>query len=88
MANISASGIAVHMDKRYDLYSKVDVFLYFEMEERVIPFEGSVVDIRTDPRKKMERIAINFEFPDGKDQNCLQQEIQKQEVKECMKIVF
>ncbi len=87
-SNVSASGLAVHMDKRYDLYSKLDVFLYFEAQEKVLHFEGSVVDIRTDERKQMERIAINFEFPDGRDQDFLQHEIQKQEIKECMKIVF
>ena len=87
-SNVSASGLAVHMDKRYDLYSRVDVFLYFEAQDRVLPFEGSVVDIRTDERKQMERIAINFEFPSGRDQNFLQHEIQKQEIKECMKIIL
>lgn len=87
-ANTSASGLAVHMDKRYDLYSRVDIFLYFEEHDQVLPFEGTVVDIRTDERKQMERIAINFEFPDGKNQDFLQQEIQKQEVKECMKIAL
>lgn len=87
-ANTSASGLAVYMAKRYDLYSKVDVFLYFEEQDRVLPFEGTVVNIRTDEQKQMERIAINFEFPDGKDQDCLQQEIQKREVKECMKIIL
>ncbi len=87
-ANTSASGLAVLMDKRYDLYSRVDVFLYFEEQDRILPFEGTVVDIRTDERKQMERIAINFEFPDGKDQDFLQLEIQKQEIKECMKIIL
>ena len=86
--NASASGLAVHMDKLYELYSRVDVFLYFEEQDRVLPFEGTVVDIRTDESKQMERIAINFEFPNGRDQDFLQQEIQKQEIKECMNIIF
>ncbi len=47
-----------------------------------------MVDIREMEAEKLERIAINFEFPNGNDQNFLQQEIQKQEVKECMKYSF
>jgi len=87
-ANISASGIATLLPKRIDLYSKVDVYLYFEQGNKVIHFEGSVVDLRDDNEKHKERIAINFEFPNGNDQNFIQQEIQKQEVKECMKFAL
>lgn len=86
--NISASGVAVMMPKMLKLYSKVDVHLYFENDNKAIHFEGSVVDIRKDEEKKAQRIAINFEFPNGNDQNFIQQEIQKQEVKECMKFAF
>lgn len=86
--NISASGIAIQTPKRLPLYSHVNVYLYFESSAKTIEFEGSVVDIREMEAEKLERIAINFEFPNGNDQNFLQQEIQKQEVKECMKYSF
>ena len=87
-ANVSASGIAVLLPKRFEMYARVDVYLYFEEDDKVIKFDGSVVDLRADNDKHRERIAINFEFPDGSDQNYLQQEIQKQEVKECMKFAL
>lgn len=86
MANVSASGIAIHLGKRFPQYEHVDVLLYFPEDEKVIQFDGSVVDIRTDERSHTERVAINFEFPDGKDQEYLQLQIQKQEVKDCMNI--
>ncbi len=87
-ASVSASGLAVYMDKHYELYSRLDVLLYFEEHDRVLTFEGTVVDIQTDEARQTERIAINFEFPNGRDQDFLQQEIQKQEVKECMSVIF
>ena len=86
-ANISASGIAVFLPKLFTLYSKVDVHLYFEADDKLIFFEGNVVDLR-EHQGQLQRIAINFEFPNGNDQNYIQQEIQKQEVKECMKFAF
>lgn len=88
IVNISASGIAVMLKKRFDLYSRVDVYLYFPEQNKVLEFDGNIVDIRTDDDLYEERIAINFEFPDGQDQDFLQLEIQKQEVKECMQIAL
>lgn len=86
--NISASGIALLMKKMFNDYSKVDVFLYFEDSNKTVKFDGTVVDTREDLESHTKRIAINFEFPNGNDQNFIQQEIQKQEVKECMKYTF
>lgn len=83
-ANVSASGIAVNMGKRFEQYERVDVLLYFEEDDRVIQFDGRVVDIRSDSSSYTERVAINFEFPDGGEQDYLQLQIQKQEIKECM----
>lgn len=82
--NLSASGIAVQMGKRFQQYERVDVLLYFQEDDRIIQFDGSVVDIRSDDTSYSERVAINFDFPDGGDQDFLQLQIQKQEVKECM----
>lgn len=86
--NLSASGIAVVLKKSLRMYSKVNVYLYFEAQDRTLFFEGTVVDLRTIDNDLYERIAINFEFPSGSDQSFLQQEIQKQEVKECMPFSF
>jgi FKBP-type peptidyl-prolyl cis-trans isomerase 2 len=87
-ANVSASGIAVQISKSFTMYSRVDVNLYFEQANKVLSFNGSVVDTRTDTENEVERVAINYEFPDGNHQNFIQQEIQKQEVKECMDLAL
>ncbi len=88
MVNISASGMAVNLGKRFPLYSNVDVYLYFPVDDKTLHFDGSIVDVRTDEKNYKERVAINFEFPDGELQNYLQTQIQKQEVKECMDIAL
>jgi len=88
VGNISASGLAVLMPKLFSTYSRVNVFLYFENSDKILKFEGIVVDLRKIEDDYLERIAVNFEFPNGNDQNFIQQEIQKQEVKECMKFTF
>ena len=59
-ANVSASGIAVYLPKRFDVYSKVDVYLYFEEDNKILNFDGSVVDLRDDNERQKQRIAINF----------------------------
>lgn len=83
--NISAGGIAVFMNKGFELYSRVDVYLYFEDNNKLLFFDGTVVGYRT-VEGYQERIAINFEFPNGHNQMYLQQEIQKCEIEECMNI--
>lgn len=85
-ANLSASGIAVNMGKRFAQYEQVDVLLYFKEDNKIIQFDGRVVDIRSEQSTYTERVAINFEFPNGDAQDYLQLQIQKQEIKECMNI--
>ncbi len=87
VSNVSAGGVAVFMSKGFRLYTKVDAFLYFEAENKLLSFNGTIVGFRT-VQEFQERIAINFEFPSGHDQSFLQQEIQKHEVEECMDIVL
>ncbi|VAW47305.1 hypothetical protein MNBD_GAMMA04-539 [hydrothermal vent metagenome] len=82
-ANISAGGIAVVMSKGFALYSRVDAYLYFEAENKLLSFDGTIVGFRS-AEDYQERIAINFEFPNGHHQKFLQQEIQKHEIEECM----
>jgi len=86
--NISAGGLATFMNTSFSLYAKVDVYLYFEPQDQILFFEGTVVNTSSDKTNTQERIAINFEFPDGYFQSFLQQEIQKHEVKECMNITL
>lgn len=86
--NVSASGISQMLTKRFHTKDKVDVYLYFEQFKRVIHFEASVVDIRSIEGLNKERVALNFDFPNGQDQDFLQSEIEKYEIKECMDLVL
>lgn len=86
MANVSASGLGIMMEKRFKFKDKVDVYFYFADNNVVLHFEATVVDIRTMENTYKERIALNFEFPDGKNQSYLQSEIEKFEIKECMEL--
>ncbi len=87
-ANVSASGLAVLLNKRFQPFEKVDVFFYFPSHDKTLQFSGNIVDIRTIDDAYKERVAINFEFPDGKSQNFLQNEIQRFEIEECMHFNF
>lgn len=85
-ANVSASGLALILSKRFKPFEKVDVFIFIPIRNVVCIFSGSVVDIRTLDNQYKERVAFNFEFPDSKNQNLLQNEIQRFEIEECMGI--
>ena len=84
VVNVSASGLAVHMRKGFRLHERVDIHIYFAQEKRHLRFKGVVVNVQSDPQTQMERVAMNFEFPDGKSQNFLQTQIQKFEIDECL----
>ncbi len=84
--NISASGLALIMSKRFKPFEKVDVFILIPIRNVVSYFSGTVVDIRTLESQHKERVAINFEFPDSKNQSLLQNEIQRYEIEESMSI--
>lgn len=86
--NVSASGMAASLDKRFKQYDKLDVFFYFPEPDHKLHFEASVVDIRTIDATYKERIAVNFDFPDGDFQDQLQSEIQKFEIRECMSLTL
>lgn len=86
MINVSASGIAVSTRKTFKLHGRMDVLFYFPESKKVLKFDGVVVNIQTDAEQQLERVALNFEFPDGKDQAFLQTEIQKFEIDECFNI--
>jgi len=86
--NISASGVAVALQQSYKVFEKVEVFLYFEAYQTRLRFDGSVVNTRSLPENGVERVAINFELPDGDDQDTLQNVIQEFEIDECMDLVL
>lgn len=83
VANVSASGLALMLRKGLKLHEHLDVLIYFPHDRRILQFEGVVVNIQSDEAKSVERVAMNFEFPDGKDQLYLLTEIQKHEIEEC-----
>ncbi|NCN43334.1 MAG: PilZ domain-containing protein [Piscirickettsiaceae bacterium CG_4_9_14_3_um_filter_43_564] len=84
--NVSASGLSMVMAKRFKPFEKVDIFIFIPIRKAVCNFNGSIVDIRTIENQHKERIAINFEFPDSKNQNLLQNEIQRFEIEETLEI--
>ncbi|AHF02183.1 hypothetical protein THIAE_01840 [Thiomicrospira aerophila AL3] len=81
--NISASGMALMIKKAFKLHEKLDVLIYFEDNNKVLTFEGIVVNIQKQPDQSFERVAINFEHAHGTDQTYLLAQIQKYELQQC-----
>jgi len=82
--NVSIGGIALKSPKSFELFSRVSVHLYFENQDIVLNFDGSVVKV--DKERDSERIAINFELPESSLQDELQQLIYQHEVEETLAI--
>lgn len=82
--NISASGIALHLPKRYQMHQRLITRLYFEKYDQVLEFDSIVVNTQTDNHRGCERVALNFDFPDGKFQNFLLAQLQKYEIQQCL----
>ncbi len=80
--NISSGGLSTIFEKNFKLHEKVDIYLYFNEEDKALHFEASVVDIRI--IDQTERMSFNFEFPDSHYQNFLQFKIEQFEIQECM----
>ena len=87
-ANISASGIALLFSKRFKKRDKVDVFIYFTENKKIIKFDGSIVNLRSLEMEYKERVAINFDFPDGSSQDFLMHKIQEYELNLCEDLKF
>ena len=86
--NISASGIALMFAKRFKQREKVDVFLYFIENKKIIKFDGTVVNLQSIDSENKERVAINFDFPDGSSQDFLMHKIQEYELILCEDLTF
>ncbi|MBD3821568.1 MAG: PilZ domain-containing protein [Thiotrichales bacterium] len=86
--NVSACGLAMLFTKRFKEFERVDIFFFFPEEKRVLQFDGTVVDIRSINDQFKERIAVNFDFPNGRDQDFLQHKIQEFELDECLNYEF
>lgn len=88
IVNISEGGIALLLNKRFEVRETVDVLMYAGLVDEIITMKGYVVNvspIKGNPLK--ERVSINFDFPDGKMQAALRKVIQKHEVKGLMKVL-
>ena len=83
VSNVSASGLAVNLKKGLKLNERVDVLIHFKDDQRTLIFDGIVVNIQSQPNTFYERVAMNFEFPNGRDQTYLLAQIQKYELQEC-----
>lgn len=84
VVNVSASGLAVNLRKGLKLNERLDVLIYFKDDDKLLFFEGIVVNIQSNEESYFERVAVNFEFPNGRDQTYLIARIQKHELNECM----
>lgn len=84
IVNVSASGLAIKMRKAFRLHERVKIQIYFPEMKRILKFDGVVVNVQSDAESQLERVAMNFEFPDGKSQNLLQTQIQRYEIRECL----
>jgi hypothetical protein len=82
--NVSAGGVALMMEKRFKLHERVQILAYFLEYDRTLNFEGNIVALRSIEESFKERIAINFEFPDGYQQDFLQTQIELYEIKESL----
>ncbi|WP_044411110.1 PilZ domain-containing protein [Thiomicrospira microaerophila] len=83
VSNVSASGLAVNLKKGLKLNERLDVLIYFKDADRLLKFDGIVVNIQSQPDTFYERVAMNFDFPNGSDQTFLLAQIQKHELQEC-----
>ena len=81
--NISASGIALSFSKRFKNFERVDIFIAFPKEKKILQFDGTIVNIQDIDSKSQEKIAINFDFPDGEDQKFLMLKVQEYELLLC-----
>lgn len=88
IANLSASGIAISFPKTFNNFEKVDVLMFFPENRQILSLHGTVAHIQDNKAKYQKRVAVNFEFPDGKDQDFLIYKIQELELSLCEQLVL
>ncbi len=81
--NISASGVSLSMAKRFRNKGRLNIFIYFPDDKKILKFDGSIANIFNIDSPTKEKTAINFDFPDGKSQQILVFKIQEYELKRC-----
>lgn len=91
-ANLSIGGIALQLPQNYELFTKVLVRLYFADKKLELQFDGSIVkadkelDAGENPTEAVDYVAINFDQPDGRQQDELEQILFEYEIEETLKI--
>lgn len=81
--NLSACGLAIRENKRIPLGCKVDVTLYFADTDETLKIKGSIVRSVTLAKQQTECNALDYYFPDGKDQNIIQRQIELMQLYRC-----
>ena len=83
-ANLSACGVALISRRKFKKNKGVKIYLSFPESQDKLLLNGSITDIRQ-LNEHQERIAINFEFPEGKIQDLLIFKVQNYELNQCIK---
>lgn len=84
--NISAGGVSMIMPKRFKPSTHCDAYFYFAESERLLTVRSILVRTCSDWKESQECNAFNFEFPDLQDQLFIQQEIERFEIHNSMKV--
>lgn len=81
--DISACGLAVKSNKRFPLGCKVNVLLYFADTNEALKLSSTIVRSATVHGEETECNAVDYYFPNGKDQNIIQRQIELQQLYRC-----
>lgn len=86
--NISACGLAIKANKRFTIGCKVDVFFYFPDTDEALKLKSTIVRSASLPKEETECTALDYYFPDGKDQNIIQRQIELRQLHRCPEIAL
>lgn len=82
--NISASGFAINLNKRFKATSKVDAFLYFEDTDEIVKLNATTVRTKSIADRGYETNAFDFNFPTHQDQSLIKRQLERYQIKRCM----
>lgn len=84
--NISACGLSVCLEKRFKPNVRYDAYFYFAEKKRLMSVKAVLVRTFSDMVGFKEHNAFNFEFDEPLDQNFLQSEVERYEVKQSLQV--
>lgn len=82
--NISASGFALSLNKRFKPTAKVDVYLYFEDTNETVKLNTTCIRNQSLPEQGIELNAFDFNFPTHQDQSLIKRQLERYQIKRCM----